>query len=181
MKLHLGSGKRFLEGYTHVDLSTHSHIDYNQSIDNLGNFKDNSIQEIYASHVFEYFDLDNAKIVLAEWMRVLTTNGVLRLAVPNFDSLLEVYSKTGNIENILGPIFGKWEITSGNYSYHKTVYTEKLLTDLLDNAGFRNIKKWDWREVFKDNKEYDDHAQAYFPHMDKANGIHVSLNIEAQK
>ena len=91
MKLHLGSGKRFLEGYTHVDLSTHSHIDYNQSIDNLGNFKDNSIQEIYASHVFEYFDLDNAKIVLAEWMRVLTTNGFLRLAVPNFDSLLEVH------------------------------------------------------------------------------------------
>ena len=37
------------------------------------------------------------------------------------------------------------------------------------------------REIFKENKNYDDHSQAYFPHMDKENGIHVSLNIQGQK
>ena len=38
------------------------------------------------------------------------------------------------------------------------------------------MQQWDWREV--DHGKYDDHSQAYYPHMDKENGIAVSLNIE---
>ena len=91
MKLHLGSGKRFLPDYIHVDLSDYEHIDHRQSIDNLDNFKNESINEIYASHVFEYFDLDEARNVLKEWNRVLEKNGILRLAVPNFEALIKVY------------------------------------------------------------------------------------------
>ena len=181
MKLHLGSGKRYLEGYIHVDLSDHEHIDYKQSIDDLKIFEDNSVEEIYASHVFEYFDLEHAKVVLAEWKRVLIKGGILRLAVPDFDNLLKVYEKTSDIEKILGPLFGKWEITKENYSYHKVVYNNKLLTSILEEAGYKNVKQWDWRIVFRENKDYDDHSQAYFPHMDKENGIHVSLNLQAQK
>ena len=37
---------------------------------------------------------------------------------------------------------------------------------------------WDF---LKDHPDYDDHSQAYFPHMDKENGIHVSLNLECVK
>jgi len=181
LRLHLGSGKRYLKGYIHIDLSDHAHIDYKQSIDDLKIFEDNSVEEIYASHVFEYFDLEHAKVVLAEWKRVLIQGGILRLAVPDFDSLLKVYEKTSDIEKILGPLFGKWEITKENYSYHKVVYNNKLLTSILEEAGYKNITQWAWRIVFRDNKEYDDHSQAYFPHMDKENGIHVSLNLQAQK
>ncbi len=181
MKLHLGSGKRYLHGYVHVDLAEFDHIDHNQSIDDLSNFPDNSVDEIYASHVFEYFDVDHAKKVLVEWNRVLKEGGIIRLAVPDLDALIKVYSLTGEIKNILGPLFGKWEITKNNFHYHKVVYDEKLLTSFLEEAGFKNIKKWDWREVFKENKDYDDHSQAYFPHMDKENGIHVSLNLQGIK
>jgi len=28
---------------------------------------------------------------------------------------------------------------------------------------------------------YDDHLQAYLPHMEKENGLFVSLNVEAEK
>ena len=181
MKLHLGSGKRFLPDYIHVDLSDYEHIDYRQSIDNLDNFKNESINEIYASHVFEYFDLDEARNVLKEWNRVLEKDGILRLAVPNFEALIKVYETTGDLNKILGPLYGKWEVNDNSYFYHKIVYDQELLTFLLKESGFENIKLWDWREVFKENKNYDDHSQAYFPHMDKENGIHVSLNIQGQK
>ena len=70
MKLHLVRAKDFTRLY-HVDLSDYEHIDHRQSIDNLDNFKNESINEIYASHVFEYFDLDEARNVLKEWNRVL--------------------------------------------------------------------------------------------------------------
>ena len=181
MKLHLGSGSRYLQGYTHIDISEHEHIDINTSVDKLNSLKDASVDEIYASHVLEYFDRNEVNAVLLEWKRVLKKNGILRLAVPNFEALISVYQKTDEIEKILGPLYGKWNVSNGDYIYHKTVYDDKSLTSLLQQLGFREIKQWDWRQVFKNNPEYDDHSQAYFPHMDKENGILISLNIECKK
>ena len=43
----------------------------------------------------------------------------------------------------------------------------------------RNISKYNWRET--SHSMFDDHSQAYFPHMDKEHGIHVSLNLECNK
>ena len=72
-----------------------------------------------------------------------------------------------NIEKILGPMYGKWKVGKDEYIYHKTIYDSKSLTKLLENLGFSDINYWDWREVFKNNPEYDDYSQAYYPHMDK--------------
>ena len=55
MKLHLGCGERYLEGYIHIDLGDFDHIDYQIPVDDLSVFETNSIDEIYASHVIEYF------------------------------------------------------------------------------------------------------------------------------
>jgi hypothetical protein len=65
------------------------------------------------------------------------------------------------------------------YIYHKTVYDFKDLKELLEEVGFRNIKKYDWRET--EHSEFDDHSQAYIPHMDKENGTLISLNVECLK
>lgn len=177
MKLHLGCGKRFLEGYVHIDIADFEHIDYKTAVDDLSMFKDKSASEIYASHVIEYFDRDEIRIVLAEWMRVLKSGGILRIAVPNFKELVNVYKTSSKLNNLLGPLYGKWETSEENFIYHKTVYDMSSLTELLSELGFKDIKLWDWKEVFKENPNYDDHSQAYFPHMDKEKGIHVSLNL----
>ena len=55
------------------------------------------------------------------------------------------------------------------------------MNKVLNEVGFKNIKSWDWQEFFKEQKDFDDHSQAYYPHMDKENGILISLNIEAIK
>ena len=181
MKLHLGSGSRYLKGYLHVDIANYEHIDIQSSVDKLNTIDDDTVDEIYASHVLEYYDRNEVESVLNEWKRVLKKDGVLRIAVPNFETLIEVYQETDEIEKILGPLYGKWNLTDGSFIYHKTVYDKKSLTELLERIGFFDIKLWDWKEVFKNNPDYDDHSQAYFPHMDKENGIHVSLNIQCKK
>ena len=56
MKLHIGSGSRYLEGYIHIDIAEYDHIDITTSVDKLNSLKNNSADEIYASHVLEYFD-----------------------------------------------------------------------------------------------------------------------------
>ena len=181
MKLHLGCGKRYLEGYIHVDIAEFEHIDYQLPIDDLSTFKSNTVEEIYASHVLEYFDRNDVINVLNEWKRVLKPSGVLRLAVPNFPKLVEVYQSSKDLSSILGPLYGKWDIGNQEFIYHKTVYDESSLNNVLEEVGFKNIKIWDWQEFFKKQKDFDDHSQAYYPHMQKDSGIHVSLNLQCKK
>mgnify|MGYP001318212254 CR=1 FL=1 len=185
MKLHLGCWHRYIPGFIHIDLCDFSHIDYKRSIDDLSIFKENSVTLIYSSHSFEYFDRERGIIVLKEWLRVLKPGGVMRLAVPNFDALIDIYNQTGDLENIIGPLYGRMKIETNKlqnntkYIYHKTVYNFSDLKKLLLSVGFKNIKKYDWKKTI--HNEYDDHSQAYYPHMDKENGILLSLNIEAEK
>jgi len=107
----------------------------------------------------------------------------LRLAVPNFSALVDVYVKTGKIQAILGPLYGRWVLDTkqGNSGkiYHKTVYDKQSLCELLMQNGFESPREWDWRET--DHALIDDHSQAYYPHMEKNLGIHVSLNISVNK
>ena len=90
MKLHLGCGKRYLEGFIHVDIAEFQHIDY-QLLLTTCQLSKVTADEIYASHVLEYFDRNDVINVLDEWRRVLKPGGILRLAVPNFPKLIEVY------------------------------------------------------------------------------------------
>ena len=50
MKLHLGCGKRNFPGWVHVDLVDLPHIDYQNSVDDLSMFDDQSCDVIYSSH-----------------------------------------------------------------------------------------------------------------------------------
>ena len=101
IKLHLGCWSRYIQGFIHIDLLDMEHIDYQCNIDNLSMFENDTVSLIYSSHNFEYFDRDKAKEVLKEWRRVLKPKGILRIAVPDFDKLIEVYQNTGEINNIL--------------------------------------------------------------------------------
>ena len=182
MKLHLGCWNRIIPGFVNIDLCDMEHIDYKSNIDDLYMFEDNSASLIYSSHSFEYFNRQEAVGVLKEWGRVLRPGGVLRMAVPDFDSLVKVYHQTEEIEKILGPLYGEMEIETPNGSkalYHKTAYNFASLQKLLNDNGFKDVEKYDWQNTI--HKDYDDHSQAYFPHMDKKNGILVSLNVEAVK
>ena len=181
--LHLGCGKRFLPGYIHIDLADYPHIDYQHDVKSLPMFKDLSVDLIYASHVIEYFDRIEIMDVLKEWYRVLKFGGILRLAVPDFEALVKVYIKYKDLNLILGPLYGRWEIPGVNkVIYHKTVYDFISLKEILEKVGFKNVRKWNWRKVFVGRyKGYDDYSQAYIPHMDKENGILISLNVEAKK
>jgi len=183
VRLHLGCGKRYIPGFIHIDLCDLPHIYYKHSVDKLPMFEDNSVELIYASHVIEYFGREETEVVLAEWHRVLTSGGTLRLAVPEFPALVRVYQKTGDLGHILGPLYGRMIIDRGSYGkkiiYHKTVYDFSSLRKILEKKGFTDVHRYDWRQTV--HKDYDDHSQAYYPHMDKKDGILISLNVEAVK
>ena len=178
MKLHLGCGWRnFGLDWIHIDGGEYDHLDYNDITDLP--FADNAVELIYASHVLEYFDRTQVLKVLTEWHRVLKPGGVLRLGVPDFEAMAKLYvDGKCKLSNILGPLYGK--MSMGNKTiYHKTTYDFVELESILESLTFKGVTRYDWRDT--EHAGMDDHSQAYLPHMDKENGILISLNIEATK
>ena len=102
--------------------------------------------------------------------------------MPDFVALASVYQTTGTLNDILGPLYGRIVIQGPEgpaVTYHRTVYDYKSLSELCQTAGFRSVRRYDWRETI--HKDYDDFSQAYKPHMDKDHGVLISLNVEALK
>ena len=182
-KLHLGCGWRnFGNDWIHIDGGDYEHLDHND-ITKLP-YKDETVDVIYASHVLEYFDREEAVEVLAEWTRVLKKGGVLRIAVPDFEAMAIIYVMNKNtinkvgLKSFLGPLYGK--MTMGDQTiYHKTTYDFDELSSVLESVGIQNVARYDWRNT--EHSEFDDHSQAYIPHMDKENGTLISLNVEGIK
>lgn len=179
-KLHIGCGDRdFGDDWIHIDGNRKSsHINYT-SIEDLSQFKNNTIDLIYASHVLEYFSRGEVILVLNEWKRVLKEGGVLRLAVPDFYEMTKLYlDGRFPLESFLGPLYGEI-IMADKFIYHKTVYDFNSLANILHDVGFSDIKRYDWRKT--EHSHFDDCSQAYLPKMDKENGTLISLNLEAIK
>ena len=176
MKLHLGCGKRFIKGLVHIDAIDFPHVDHVAQIDQLPFIPDDSVDLIYSAHVLEHFKRNDYKRVLSEWRRVLRTGGRLRLAVPDFEAICRVYLKYKNIEMVKGLIYGGQDYI---YNIHYNTFDFESLSDDLEELGFDNIHRYDWRQT--EHADVDDFSQAYLPHMDKENGCLVSLNVECTK
>lgn len=182
MKLHLGCGKKFIPGFIHIDINKFPHMDYVHDIRALPMIKDNTVELIYSCHAIEYFDRVEVQTVLKEWKRVLKKGGILRLAVPDFEALIKVYEKYNDLNKIIGPLYGRWEVSEGMKAkviYHKTVYDYTSIKDVLEKAGYNDVRRYDWRKTI--HRDYDDYSQAYIPHMQKDTGMLLSLNVEGRK
>tara|TARA_R100001129_G_scaffold94492_1_gene64322 strand:- start:1799 stop:2341 length:543 start_codon:yes stop_codon:yes gene_type:complete len=178
IKINMGCGHRnFGKDWIHIDGGDHDHINY-KSITDLNQFRDNSVNLIYASHVIEYFDREEVRGLLKEWHRVIAIDGILRIAVPDFSSICDLYRSGVHLDNFIGPLYGRMNM-GGEWIYHKTVYDIFSIEGLLESCGFCNVRLYDWRET--EHADFDDHSQAYYPHMNKSSGTLISLNVECQK
>jgi predicted SAM-dependent methyltransferase len=177
LKLHLGCGSKYIPGFIHVDALGGPHVDHVALVDRLSFVNDGSVALIYASHVLEHFGRHEYERVIEQWFRKLRSGGVLRLAVPNFKACMEWYLTNGGaIQEVLGLVVGGQK---DQYDHHKMIFDSESLTRSLMNAGFADVRPWDWR--LTEHSHIDDFSQAYLPHMDKAEGMLMSLNLEAVK
>ncbi len=176
MKLHLGCGKRHIPGFVHIDAVEYPHVDHVSTIDSLSFIQSDSVDLIYCCHVLEHFKRSDVVRVLSEWHRVLKPGGVLRVSVPDFEQLVEVYHRSRNLKLVIGPLFGRQDYL---YNIHYNVFDQPTLTETLLAAGFASVAPYEWRDT--EHADVDDFSQAYGPHKDKENGVLISLNLEARK
>ena len=186
LKLHLGCGKRdFGSDWIHIDGDNYPHL-HSHDIISLP-FKDGTADLIYSAHTLEYFDRIEVLGILKEWKRVLKAGGVLRLAVPDFKSMMHLYLLGEvTLEQILGPLYGKWHM-GDQIIYHKTTYDFVSLEKVLKSSGFINVRLYDWR--LTKHADIDDHSRSHLPHDPEAiktgnftdKHTLLSLNVEAIK
>ena len=94
MKLHLGCGKNILPTWTNLDIEQLPGVDIVDDIRLLNKIPDKTCDMIYASHVLEHVGRREFESVLKLWNKKLKINGILRLAVPDFEKAVMWYLKT---------------------------------------------------------------------------------------
>ena len=179
-RLHIGCGDIILpKPWENLDGREAPGVDHViQGLDELP-FKDNTFDVVYAAHTLEHIPRNEVEKVLREWVRITKPDGIVRLAVPDFENMCFLYKVLQYpIETFLGPLYGQMSMGDETI-YHKTTYDFNSLKSLLEDLGMKDIKKYDWKET--EHAEFDDHSQAYIPHMDKENGTLISLNMECTK
>jgi hypothetical protein len=175
IKLHLGCGTKHIDGFTNIDIRYLPGVDEVNNIRFLRNYKNNTVDLIYACHVLEHFSRWEYKNALTRWYEILKPGGVLRLAVPNFSAIASRYIQTGNLQEIMGLLYGGQDYDE---NYHFVTFDINSITNDLTNIGFKIVKEYDHK--LTEHALIDDFSQAYLPHLDP-NGKLMSLNIEATK
>lgn len=173
MKVHVGSGKVYLPGFTNVDLFQNVSADVYADMMHLP-FDRGSCELIYSSHVLEHQHRHMVLATLNYWASLLKPGGTLRLAVPDFAAVCAHYTKFHDIKLLHGLMYGGQD---SHLNRHTTAFDKTYLTELLTQAGFVDIEPWDWRTT--EHRASDDFSRAYLPHRDET-GILMSLNLQAK-
>ncbi|MBC7485905.1 MAG: hypothetical protein H7282_04055 [Cytophagaceae bacterium] len=89
-------------------------------------FKEDSISNILAEHVWEHLTPEDGKVAVRTCYRFLKKGGRLRIAVPDGfhpDPTYIDYVKVGG--------------SGAGADDHKILYTYKIMTDILEQAGYK--------------------------------------------
>ena len=173
--LHLGCGGVNHEKFINIDGYPFPHVHYVQSIARLPQFKDGSVDLIYASHCLEHFGYVQTKSVLEEWFRVLKNGAVLRLSVPDFDKLVEMYRICDRDPDVILPQLMGGQ--NNKFNFHYTALNKVNLGRLLTEVGFTEIREW----VPGTNELMTFNDFSIYKKEVAGKRYEVSLNIEAIK
>ena len=169
MKLHIG-GKESKQGWKILNIQQGEGVDYLGDISDLNQFKDNSIKEIYASHVLEHVDQKKIKKTLIGIYRVLEETGKVYISVPDMDILCRIFideKATSKVKfHIMRMMFGG---QTDSYDFHYFGWNALFLIDFLKSAGFKKVERVKSFSLFKDTSDYAPY------------GSPISLNVIAYK
>lgn len=131
IRLNIGAGDSNLPGFTPVD------IKFGKDATKL-DYADNSVDEIYASHVLEHIHHSKTVQTVQEWVRVLKPGGKIRIAVPDMGALLPRFGEIGGINHDLMDcwLYGSDDVPTDR---HLATFTADKLGRLLQRCGCESI------------------------------------------
>lgn len=170
LRLHVG-GLEQKAGWKICDIVPGEHVDYLCNCLDMSIFADNSVSEIYTSHVLEHFGYDNELVVvLREFYRIMKPGGKLRVSVPDMEVLCQLFV---NQELSLDDRYQVMRIIFGGradaYDVHYVGFDIGILNHYLTEAGFKSLQRVAQFNMFIDS------STITFA------GVPISLNVETEK
>ena len=169
MKLHIG-GEEKKEGWKILNIQQKPDVDFIGDITDLGQFDDNSIEEIYASHVVEHVVQKKVETTLKGIHRVLKDSGKFYVSVPDMDILCKIYLDPK------APLKVKYHTMRmmfggqvDDFDFHYFGWNFQFMNEFLLKAGFKKIEKVKSFSLFNDTSDFAPY------------GPPISLNIIAYK
>jgi SAM-dependent methyltransferase len=147
LKLHLGCGGTSLPGWVNIDQLGNAQ-DFVWDLRVALPFKDGSADTIFSEHVLEHLAPKDAVAMLHECRRVLAPGGVLRVGVPDFRGMVELFLKddADGLARILPerptPML---MVNVGIYDFgHRAMWDRPTLEAVLREAGFADpeLSRW---------------------------------------
>lgn len=144
MKLDIGSQNARFKDFTTVDLYA-PEADIKADAGDLP-FADNTVTEIWASHILEHFPPSRVQPVLKEWLRVLVPGGTARIVIPDLDDACRAWLERRPAA--MSMIFGGFE---GQGMTHYFGWGPIELRDELRVAGFQVVSVQTMKETAEEN------------------------------
>ena len=173
-RLHLGCFDKPLNGWHNTDITPHIYISripglsfvlfklglmtierYDQHKKQVFNnvhylnvakrfpFPASTFDFVFTSHMLEHLYPWDAEYCLHEIYRVIKPGGIVRIAVPDLDKMLASYTAKTS-DRFLNDFFENNQKNPKNQ--HHWHYNEYLLTKLLEQVGFSNIYRREFRQ-----------------------------------
>ena len=187
MKLHVGCGKKYLPGWTHLDLYTAPHIDIISDVEDMNMVDNGSVDVLYTCHMLEHIRRTSQSLktdryqhlspVMKEFHRVIKPGGQVYIAVPDFAAISRIYQKEQvPLSDLLGLLYGG---ARDVVDHHETIFDFNTLKQILVQHGFSAVERYKTADFLP--KDYDDYSRCMLPHLDFDNGTSMSLNVTATR
>lgn len=146
--LNLGGGNVIFDRWLTADIDPRS--DVYVDVTSVLPFPDESIDVIYCEEVIEHIDRMQGEMMLKECMRILKSEGCLRLTTPSLDWFTQ--RAKASYENVS-------EINDIFYLHgHRYIYSVALMEVVLSQCGFVNIYQSSYRDPYSLYGFFDTHA-----------------------
>jgi predicted SAM-dependent methyltransferase len=179
VKIYYGCGGVRQPGYINVDVRWTPAVDLIGDLEWCARNFQGVCKEVYISHVLEHYGSpgkamrDDKKSVLGALkaiQRMLGPGGIVRIAVPDYRALAEIYihDQYPLYPRIMGRLMGEQDYPENR---HQCVFDRGFLEYCLDWCGFQNFREWKPNaDMFKQDGSFDE-----------MEGRRTSLNLIAEK
>ncbi|HEY0412882.1 MAG TPA: methyltransferase domain-containing protein [Allosphingosinicella sp.] len=147
-RLHLGCGARLLPGWANLDINGLGALvwDLRKPLP----VPVGQVKFVYTEHFIEHVGRDDAKRLFTHARRAMAPGGVVRVSTPDLKRLVDDYCEG----RLVRMDHGMWYpetlcrmVNEGMRSWgHAFLYDEPELAGLLEECGFRNVRRVAWGE-----------------------------------
>lgn len=148
-RLHVGCGRNHFSGWINADITPSA--DLIVFLQRRLPFPDASLNRIYSEHVLEHVSYENGVFFLRQAYRVLNKGGIIRIAMPDLDDLIDGYQQNWRrFDWVNWPDFSflhtRAQMINVAFRWwgHQHLYNREELIRALTEAGFSRFQFVDW-------------------------------------